>query len=204
MDGYSIISLKDMTEQLGEDSTRSVLSSFLCPLNKDVEYFLHKRAIEFAKQSIASTHIVMASYRSKLEIAGYFTLTIKSMAVYKDHINATLARKINKFGSFDVERRAYVIPAPLIAQLGKNYRDGLNLLIEGNELLKLAVDRVALTQQTLGGKVVYVECEDKLPLLSFYERNGFVPFGRRPLDNEEQDRVDGKELVQLLRVIKHT
>ena len=56
MSGYKKILLSDMIEQLGEIETKTILSDFSCPLNKDVETFLRTKAIEFAKQRIASTH----------------------------------------------------------------------------------------------------------------------------------------------------
>ena len=40
MDGYKIIALSDIVEQLGEDRVTSILSDFWCPKNKDVESFL--------------------------------------------------------------------------------------------------------------------------------------------------------------------
>lgn len=43
----------------------SKLKEFSCPLNKDVEYFIKNRAIEFLKQDISRTYIVMSSYKQK-------------------------------------------------------------------------------------------------------------------------------------------
>lgn len=44
--------------------------------------------------------------------------------------------------------------APLIGQLGKNYTDGLNELITGDELLKMACDKVVDIQCNIGGSFV--------------------------------------------------
>ena len=46
---------------------------------------------------------------------------------------------------------------PLIAQLGKNYQHGYNTLITGDELLKLACDKVKEIQLSLGGRFVYLD-----------------------------------------------
>lgn len=46
------INLSDMIEQLGEDETKSILFSFSCPLNKDIENFIKYKAIEFSKRTI--------------------------------------------------------------------------------------------------------------------------------------------------------
>ncbi|WP_306574666.1 N-acetyltransferase [Anaerotruncus massiliensis (ex Togo et al. 2019)] len=202
MDGYVQVSLGDMIEQIGEGRVKSILSSFSCPMNPDIEYFLKHRAIEFAKQSMTPTHLIFSSYKDKLELIGYFSLTIKTFRVYKDRISRALCDKIKKFGVFDADQRVYMIPAPLIAQLGKNFSKGLDKLISGDELLQMAIDKIAMIQQSIGGKVVYVECEDKPKLLDFYRRNGFVRFGERRLDLDEKSRMYGTELIQLLKVVK--
>ena len=148
------------------------------------------------------THLIFSSYKDKLELIGYFSLTIKTFRVYKDRISRALCDKIKKFGVFDADQRVYMIPAPLIAQLGKNFSKGLDKLISGDELLQMAIDKIAMIQQSIGGKVVYVECEDKPKLLDFYRRNGFVRFGERRLDLDEKSRMYGTELIQLLKVVK--
>ena len=66
-------------------------------------------------------------------------------------------------------------------------------------MLKLALDKVAEMQHIVGGKIVYLECEQKERLISFYERNGFVNFGTRLLDKEEISKLFGKALVQMLK-----
>ena len=52
MSGYLGINLSDilLDSELGEEAAKKLLSSFSCPLNPDVEYFLHNTAIEFTKQ----------------------------------------------------------------------------------------------------------------------------------------------------------
>ena len=58
-----------------------------------------------------------------------------------------------------------------------------------------------MVQAVLGGKFVYLECEDKDALLNFYGDNGFVIFGKRDLDRDERDRQSGQYLVQLLKYL---
>ena len=60
-------------------------------------------------------------------------------------------------------------------------------------------DKVRETQLILGGKFVYLDCEDKPQLLRFYRDNGFVDFGHRDLEKDERDRQSGNYLVQLLK-----
>ena len=95
----------------------------------------------------------------------------------------------------------YMISAPLIGQLGKNFANEYNKLIPGDVLLKLATDKVQAIQAVLGGKFVYLECEDKKSLTDFYSENGFVIFGKRNLDRDERDMQSGQYLLQLLKYL---
>lgn len=189
-----------MVEELGEEHTKELLSSFSCPLNEDVENFFTQKAVEFSKRSLSQTHIVYASYRGQPEIAGYFTLANKYITVKKSRLSTNLAKRIAKFAVYDPTIRSYTLSAPLIAQLGKNYTNGLNCLITGDELLKLACDKVSKIQLELGGRVTYVECEDKPKLIEFYSSNGFCEFDRRTLDRDETG-LAGEYLVQMLKYI---
>lgn len=76
MTGYIQVNIKDMVSELGENRAKSILSAFYCPLNKDVEDFLKMKAIEFSKQDLTRTYIIMASYQNK-----YVMNCLKSMAI---------------------------------------------------------------------------------------------------------------------------
>lgn len=204
MSGYIGINLRDILqdETLGESAAKSILSSFSCPLNSDVEHFLHNVAIEFSKQSISSTYLIMASYREKYVLVGYFTLANKIFCIEKESLpNRQWRQRFSKFAQFDRTIQRYTLSAPLIGQLGKNYTNSYDKLITGDELLKLALDKVRLMQSIVGGKIVYLECENKSSLTDFYSRNGFVNFGSRTLDRDETDRLEGESLVQMLRYL---
>lgn len=200
MTGYNIINLTDMIEELGEDRTKAILSDFSCPLNPDVEFFLKYKAITFAQQRISPTHLIFGSHKGKLRLLAYFTVTLKSFYIEKHKISNTMRKKVSKFGKYIEELKRYEIPAPLIAQLGKNFKDNLNVLITGSEILKLACQKISLVQENIGGKIVYIECEDKAPLMEFYKRNGFYDFAKRQLDKDEVG-LDGQYLIQMLKIL---
>lgn len=204
MTGYRIVNLAALIEESGEDTAKGILSKFSCPLNPDVEYFLRQKAIDFAMQGWAQTHLIFASYKKEWVLVGYFALaskhiTISSKFLYKQ--SKTLKKRISKFASFDNNLKAYILSAPLIAQLGKNYSNGYDKLISGDELLREACTKIAKIQFELGGRFAYVECEDKPCLTSFYERNGFCNFDSRALDADETEKLSGEYLVQLLKYI---
>ncbi|WP_018597230.1 hypothetical protein [Blautia producta] len=201
--GFVQVNLAEMISEIGEDRVKAILSDFSCPLNKDVEFYIRDKAIVFAKQGWAATHLVFASYKDTLVLVGYFTLVTKVIMIYKANMSKTLQKKISKFSQPDVSMKRYIMSAPLIAQLGKNFNKGYDKLITGDELLKLACDKVKSIQTDVGGKFVYLECEDKPQLIDFYTSNGFVNFGKRNLDKDETDVMSGGYLVQMLRYLKN-
>ncbi len=50
MSKFCIVNLLDMLEEVEEDAVMDILSTFHCPLNMEIENFLKKRAVEFAKK----------------------------------------------------------------------------------------------------------------------------------------------------------
>ena len=71
MTGIWQATLRDLIEVRGEADVKAELSEFSCPLNRDVEYFLHHKVIEFTKQGIASTHLVYTSYKEAFSLWFY-------------------------------------------------------------------------------------------------------------------------------------
>ncbi|WP_338125372.1 N-acetyltransferase [Pseudoflavonifractor phocaeensis] len=194
--------MSDILAEKGEDFCREILSTFSCPMNDDVERFLTKRsAIDFATQGVSQTFLVYASYKKKNVLCGYFTIANKYIVVNKHSVSGTLRRRLRKFAMPSAEKDDLVIMAPLIAQLGKNYANGYSELITGDELLKMAEDQIRLAQRIIGGKVVYLECEDIDRLKDFYSSNGYVEFGKRRLDKDERTEMCGTHLIQMLKYL---
>ena len=203
MAGYVKVNLKEIIDELGEDRAKSILADFVCPLNKDVEYFLKNKAIEFSKQGLSTTYLIFVSHQKEYKLVAYFTLAIKSILVKKDVISKTKQRKIVKFSTFLSDLKRYVLSAILIGQLGKNYKNEIDKQITGNELLQMAFDTIKTIQNAIGGRFVFIECEDIKGLKSFYKKNGFYEFGKRSLDREEIDTLQGEYLIQMIKYLNN-
>ena len=130
----------EMLEMYGEDTCQSILSSFHCPLNHDVENFLHTKAISFAKQHLAMTFLVFIDQNNQLLLVGYYTLANKSLSLSNSMLSKTIQKKLLKFAQFESDSKQYFVPIPLIAQLGKN--DAYSEFISGEQLLTIACNRV--------------------------------------------------------------
>lgn len=196
------LNLSDIIDQLGEDETKHILSSFSCPLNLDVENFLKTKAIEFSKQRFSKTHLVywVTEDNSEKELVGYYTISSKFITIQRSAVNSKEARKLRAHGIFNEEKNEYTVSAPLIGQLGKNYTNGNDSLISGSDLLQLAIEKIRNAQHDIGGRFVYLECEDYPKLVEFYENNNFKLFGKRDLDRDETD-INGHYLLQYFAML---
>ena len=186
---YFVINLNTAIEVFSLERVKDILSTFSCDLNDDIESFLKERAIDFSNKGIARTHLVLREAGSEIEILGYYTLTNKVLAIPNEGLSGTERKRVERFGVLDINSNTYDIPMPLIAQLGKNYLNGLNNELSGAELLFIASDKVAAIQNDLGGRFVYLECDDAPKLIDFYTANGF-----RCIENSKGDN----DLVQMI------
>ncbi len=80
------INILDMMKMYGEDSCKAVLSTFMCPINLDVEDFIHNKALEFARQRIAITFLVFKETDSSSAFVGYYTLANKFVSIAGAHV----------------------------------------------------------------------------------------------------------------------
>jgi hypothetical protein len=202
MANYLQTNILDMLEYIGEDTCQSILSSFVCPLNPDVEQFIQTKAVEFAKQKIAITYLVFVEHSGQQILVGYYTLANKFVCVNSSSLSKTMQKKIGKFSQYDPKNNRFMVSMPLIAQLGKNYNKVLSATMQGSELLALALDRVTEIEHLIGGKTTYIECNNEPKLYDFYSSSGFIPFDERTLSNETSNSNE-EILVQMLKYFNH-
>lgn len=195
---YNVINLEDIYGAMSEKEIKEILKGFECEKNKDVEYFLKQKSIEFSKLNISRTFLVTSSYKEQEVIVGYFAIANKITKIKKSPLSSTQLKRIKRFANSEEDKRYYTLSLPLIGQLGKNFKNGYDKLISGDVLLKLACDKVKEAQRLIGGKFVSLECEDVPKLKEFYESNGFVCFGKRNLEKEERENNKGNYLLQML------
>lgn len=182
--------------KLGESRLLQVLSGFSCQKNPDVERFLKKSSIEFTKKNQSVTYLVFDV--SSMELVGYFTIALKPLTVRGETVSNTVKKKLMRVSELDEQSQTYTMSAYLIAQLGKNFKNGAEKKITGEELLELAWDIVEKMQYMGGGMVTFLEAENSERLLSFYQANRFQTFDTR---QTATDSEEPHELVQLLRLL---
>ena len=197
---YSVINIRRYLNsdnpKLGENRLLQVLSGFSCLRNPDVERFLKKSSVEFTKKNQSVTYLVFDI--SSMVLVGYFTLALKPLTVRGETVSNTVKKKLLRVSEWDEKSDTYTMSAYLIAQLGKNFTNGADKKITGEELLALAWDKIKEIQYLGGGVVTFLEAENKEKLLSFYRDNRFSQFDTR---QTASDTDEAHELVQLLRLL---
>ena len=197
---YSVINIRRYLNsdnpKLGESRLLQVLSGFSCLRNPDVERFLKKSSVEFTKKNQSVTYLVFDI--SSMVLVGYFTLALKPLTVRGETVSNTVKKKLLRVSEWDEKSDTYTMSAYLIAQLGKNFTNGADQKITGEELLALAWDKIKEIQYLGGGVVTFLEAENEEKLLSFYRDNRFSQFDTR---QTASDTDEAHELVQLLRLL---
>lgn len=193
MNNYAVLNILDFMDVTGEDSLRAALSEFSCPKNPEIEEFMQKNAIEFAKRKISITYLLIDT---EGRILGIFALAHKAVRVMGRDLSGTVKKKIQRYAQMDEKTGEMTLSAFLIGQFGKNYQYPESLPVSGNQLMDATFSILEHVQHEIGGGVVYLECEEKPKLLEFYqsEKNRFRIFGERYSEG------DGIKYIQLLKM----
>lgn len=192
MDGYKTINILDMVDAVGEDEVSDILSDFSCPVNHEIENFVKNNAIDFAKRKMSITHLVL---NKDGKLVAIFTLTHKALELGNENLSSTTQKKIMRYAHLNQATNSYMVSAFLIAQFSKNYANGKNFQLSGDSLMESSMNVLRIVQREVGGGIVYLECENKPQLLSFYQntKNTFRVF------NERYSGEDNVKYIQLLR-----
>lgn len=176
MNHYEAVNILDMLNAIGEDAVKNILSDFSCPKNFEIESFVKQNALEFAKRKMSITYLVIDE---EGQLAAIFALTHKAVQLTNEGLSGSMRKKIERHAKLDEQSNTYMLSAFLIAQFGKNAQ--YTEKITGNELMDMTMNILVAVQREIGGGVVYLECEERPQLLTFYEneQNRFRVFGER-------------------------
>ena len=194
----TVVNILDLVKENGEDAIAGYLSQFSCKrsdetesLNPDIEEFLKRDAIAFAKQKVSVSHIV--TDRDDGAILGYFTITHKALNIPASGLSNTTKRKMARYATLNSSTNTYTVSAFLIAQFGKNYGVDNGERMTGAQLMRYAEELLRSVQRDVGGGVEYLDCEAHAGLIRFYEGEGFRLFGERFSEK------DGRRYLQYMR-----
>jgi len=187
-----LIQLEKFLEMASEEKVSEVISIFKCEKDIDIENFIKDKAIQFEKKSKSRTSLIMceeALASKQFKVLGYFSVAMQTLKIPE----GTSQSQIRKLDGLYAKRGGDTIvdiPAFLIGQLGKNslYKDN----ISGDVILEYAISSICKAQEYVGGRIVFIECQDNPKLIDFYSNNGFKKFRKDPNDG----------LIQMIRLLE--
>jgi hypothetical protein len=109
--------------------------------------------------------------KGEIIIYGFYSLAIKTLEL-SEGLSKNTIKRIDGF-SKDV----MVTEAILLGQLGKNLK--YSECIAGQSILEDALDTVYTVHGLAGGRIVFLECDEKQKLIEFYAKCGFIPLQKK-------------------------
>ncbi len=191
---YAVDNILKIIAKDGEGELRTILSSFSCGINKDIQDFLQFKAFDFAKRKMSITYLVYEEETGK--VLGFFTLAHKVLNIPAEGMSNTVLRRMDRYSKLDEKTNSYLVYAFLLAQLGKNYAISEDRRISGSELMDCVDFVLKDIQFRVGGGVVYLDSLDNEHLISFYENNA----GYKKI-SERVSVVDGHKYLQYYKFI---
>ena len=193
------LALKDIMSELEDDKLKSLLSSFSCIYDEDIQNFLHNRAVEFERLSKSRTYLIVSEEQfenpeiafDEFTIYGYISLAVKVFTVPETTSNRQ-RQQLDGFSAKEHGKQISNFPCYLIGQLARNSNVPKDS-ISGAELLNFAYDIIAISVDAVGGRNILVECHNNQKLIQFYLDNEFYKISQMPDENQN--------MVQMIRRI---
>ena len=188
-----VVNILDGIEELGEEVLKADLSYFVSEKNPEIEEFIREKAIEFAKRKLSITYLINDATDGV--ILGYFTLAHKSVILSGEGLSKTFQKKLAVFSRLDKDTGNYVVSAFLLAQLGKNYAVEPDRRMSGKQMMELVNNVLLDVQRRIGGRVLYLDCEDNPKLKNFYASENFKEF------TDRFSSEDKRKYIQFMRFL---
>lgn len=195
-----LIPLKAIVSHSKENDgiVKQFLASFSCANDRDIESFLHNRAIEFEKLSKSRTYLICNeedlkhNTLDKVTIYGYISIALKILSIPEEASNR-MRKKLDGFSAKIQGKPIHDIPCYLIGQLSRNSNVPKDAL-SGAKLLDYAYSVISQSVDAVGGRYIMIECHDKEKLIHFYQQNSFKEIAWIPDENIA--------MVQMIRKIR--
>jgi predicted GNAT family N-acyltransferase len=168
----------------GEKSAATLLRTFTCCRNSDLESFLREKAINHEKSHKSRTYLLVDGYgHSDSSVVAFISLAIHTMDI-RNVSSATLKKRLHGLYYPPANNDCKPVPCYLIGQVAKD--DSHTSRINGDELISMAIGLINFSQSRVGGRFIKLDCQDEPRLLELYERHGF----RRVQRAEESGLVE--------------
>ena len=197
--GKRPFALRKAMSTIEDGRLRSMLSSFSCAYDKDIQNFLHNRAVEFEKLLKSRTYLIIDKNQFRkpgiklheLTIYGYISLAVKVFTVPENTSNRQRLQ-LDGFSAKEHGKQISNFPCYLIGQIARNSNVPKES-ISGAELLNFAYNIIAISVDAVGGRNILVECRNSEKLVQFYLDNEFQKISQMPDENQT--------MIQMIRRI---
>jgi len=159
---FSLYSLDKFLQNYSANKVKKLLLTFKCSINKDIEHFLHNKAITFEKKLRSRTYLLLENETN--EVAGYFSVAIS--VLYSDEVADEIVLEI---GDLNIPKD---IPCFLIGQIAKS--DKFKNIKIGNILMQTAIEKLETTNKIVGGRFILLDALNNKKVIEFYEDFGFI------------------------------
>lgn len=190
---YRKVNIHTALAKSGEEKIQQILSTFSCS-NKEVQEFIRNKAVDFAKRRLSITYLVFSKDN---DLVGVFTLANKFARIPAKEVSNTVKSQIRKFAVWDEADDSYITSAILVAQFGKSDIVPKEKNIRGDELMAITMDVIQEVQQRVGGKLVWLECEEENERAQTFYEHGHYKFHQFA----KRDASDGTVYIQMLKLI---
>lgn len=172
---YKIYSLSDILENFSDNEKEKSLNKyfmkFSCPLEKELEIFLVKHAIEYERIEYGKTFLFLNSKeftKGIIDIIAFFTIGQKSL-----DISELSSKKKKKVIGNSIPGRENLtsIPGFLIGEIGRSGKYSHDDL-PGSIILQESYKQIKRARKVVGGNLIFLECRKKMFDL-FYKKQNF-------------------------------
>jgi len=170
---YKLFSLRELLLSSSKNQIKKILKTFKCEKNKDLESFLHNKAILFEEKGRSRTYIYINIIEK--EVVAYFTISISSL--YIENFSKETISYI--YGEQKIKFKC--LPCYLIGQLGKSDKCKIKV---GKFLLKRAIKIILDGYNIFNGRFILLDAINNEKIIKFYEDNGFMAIENLSNDKE--------------------
>ena len=94
-----------MMDAIGEDALTGILSTYECPVNTEIETFVRKNAINFAKRKVSITYLIVNNATG--DIVSIFSLTHKALEINGNTLSNTYKKRLERYAQIDKDSGIY-------------------------------------------------------------------------------------------------
>ena len=98
MSNLPVIPLSTWAKGKSDEEVSDFLKGFSCKKNKEVQWFLRKLSMRFARLNISATHLILSEDFER--IVAYYTLVCKPLSVMADELGDDSRKSLEEFWVF--------------------------------------------------------------------------------------------------------